>query len=132
MKHIVIICVIFVGSFAEDWIIYGEYEYKIFGEKWIAGENFQYFQELCGAYDGEVAVLKDENVANLVGNSATSMFSQYKINYIYSICSLLKMHNLTVFNTKKSILLNTETQKKVFCLTQKHKKRFKIYFYSCS
>ena len=81
MKHIFLISFIFVGSFAGDWIISGKYEYKIFGENWTTGENFQYFQELCGAFDGEVAVLKDENVADLVANSATSKFSQCKINY---------------------------------------------------
>ena len=78
MKHLVVICVIFVGSFADDWIISGEYEYKIFGEEWIVGKTFEDFQELCGAHGGELAILKDESVANLVANSTISKFSQYE------------------------------------------------------
>ena len=78
MKHLVFTFFVFVGSYAEDWIISGEYEYKIFGDKWIDGENFEYFQELCSVQNGQLAVLKNESVANLVANSATSKFSQYK------------------------------------------------------
>ena len=68
----------FVGSLAENWIVSGVYEYKIFNEKWIGGKRFENFQQLCGLHRGEVAVLKDESVANLVAKSATSKFSQYK------------------------------------------------------
>ena len=81
MKHIVLISFVFVGSLANDWIISGEYEYKIFKEEWIDGKTFEYFQELCGVHNGQLAVLKDENVANLVANSAISKFFQYKTDY---------------------------------------------------
>ena len=115
MKHIVLFCVVFVGSVAQDWIISGEYEYKIFEEEWIDGKTFEDFQELCAVHGGEVAVLKDENVANLVMNSATSKFSQYKnlkfITNTYSISSLVQ-----------SPKLKQSTKKKAVCLTKIYKK----------
>ena len=86
MKYLPVIFFVFVGSFADDWIISGEYEYKIFGEEWIDGKTFEDFQELCGVHGGELAVLKDESVANRVANSATSKFSYDKnLKFIYNI-----------------------------------------------
>ena len=83
MNHIVLISFLFVGSFAENWIISGEYEYKIFEDKWISGKNFEYFQELCSVHGGEVAILKDENLANLISNSSTSKLRLNKIKSYY-------------------------------------------------
>ena len=78
MKYLPVLFFVFVGSFAQDWSISGEYEYKIFKEEWIESKTFKDFQELCAVHRGELAVLKDESVANLVANSATSKLSQYK------------------------------------------------------
>ena len=78
MKYLSVIFFVFVGSYANDWVISGEYEYKIFGEEWIYGNTFEDFQELCGVHGGKVAILKDESVANLVAYSALSKFGQYK------------------------------------------------------
>ena len=66
MNQILLICFAFVVSFAEDWKIFGEYEYKVFEEgKWVYASSFKDFQQLCANQGGEVAVLKDKMWQNL-------------------------------------------------------------------
>ena len=80
MKYLAIICFVFVGSFAGDWKIFGEYEYKVFEEMdWVYADRFEEFQQLCAGHGGEVAILKTKHVAKLVTNSAAGKLCPNKI-----------------------------------------------------
>ena len=79
MKHLFCFFILIVPTLAEDgWEVCGvENEYKIFDEVWIYG-GFDDFQRLCGDEGGELAILKDPDVAQCVMNIKPSCKKNFK------------------------------------------------------